>query len=113
MFATGWCAPRRNVETQFIKGITVYPSLQTRIVKAIAVIIHSTVDVDFFAGEAIDVGAGECSAGRNGVAERIIAVARDHGLAAVEHVSDVAVAVGEIIRVTRPVAAGVAGGTSE
>ena len=60
---------------------SIYPALQVWIIKPIAVIIHAAVDVDFFARETIDIGAGEGAAGGNGVAERIVTVFGDHGLA--------------------------------
>ena len=93
----------------FSNRIPIDPPQQTRIVKAIAEIIQAAVDVDFFAGKAINIGAGEGATGGNGVSERIVTITGNHGLAAVEHVSDVAVAVGEIEIVSGPVAGGAAG----
>src|SRR5438876_12435652 len=80
-----------------------------------AVIIQPAVDLDFFAGEAIDVGTGKAAAAGNGVSEWIVAVSGNACLAAVEHVGDVAVAFGEIVIVRAPVAggAGIAVGTGE
>src|SRR6266478_4864264 len=69
--------------------------------------------MDFFAGEAIDVGARKCTTARNRVPEWVIPVIGDHRLAAVDEVSDVAVAIGEIESVRDPIAGGVATGAAQ
>ena len=94
---------------RFSARIPVYPSLQTRIIEAETVVIRAAVDMNFLAGEAIDIGVRERTALADRIAEGIVAIAGDHGLAGVEHVGDVAVAVGEVVVVGGPVAAGVAG----
>src|SRR6266498_330590 len=99
---------KESFKPWFSHWIPIDPSLQIRIVKPMAVIIHAAVDVDFFARKAINVGAGEGAAGGNDVAERIIAVTGNHGQVVIEHVSDIAVAVGEVIIVCREIAARVA-----
>ena len=93
--------------------IPVYPPLQIGIIEPVEVIIHAAVDVDFFAGEAIDIGSGQGATGRDRVAIRAIAVAGRHRLAAVDHVRDIAVPIGEIIVVVGPVAGGIAVGTRQ
>ena len=95
-----------NDAGRILQRIPAYPPLGSWIVEAVAVVIQSAVDMDFFAGEAINVGAGEGAAAGDGVAERIVTVSGDTCLVAVEHVGDVAVAVGEIIIVGAPVAGG-------
>jgi len=69
--------------------------------------------VDFFAGEAIDVGAGQRAAAGDCVSEGIISITGGQRLAAVHQVRDVAVAIGMVEIVIRPIAAGVAIGTAE
>src|SRR5207249_1282056 len=80
---------------------------------AVEVVIHAAEQVDFFAGETVEVGGGQRAVAGDQAAERIITVFRDLGLGAVEHVGDVAVAIGVIIVVRSEVAAGVAVGTGQ
>src|SRR5207245_1663543 len=72
------------------------PPLQIGIVEPVKVIIHPAVDVDFFAGEAIDVRARQRATAGNRVAEWVIPVAGGQRLAAVDQVSNVSVAIGVV-----------------
>src|SRR5207245_1789886 len=86
-----WLVPDKRVKVPAPKltyRVPVDPSLRSGIVQPVTVIVQPTVDVDFFAGKAIDIGAGQGAAAGNCVAEWIVPVSRNTGLAAVEHVGD-------------------------
>jgi len=65
--------------------------------------------MDFFAGEAIDVGAGQRAAAGHRASKWVVPVAGGQRLAAVDKVGDIAAAVGMIKIVCGPVAAGIPG----
>src|SRR2546422_1639520 len=62
---------RRPPRSTLFPYTTLFRSpLQIGIVEPVKVIIHPAVDVDFFAGEAIDVGSGQGATGGDRVAIR-------------------------------------------
>ena len=58
--------------------ILVYPPLQVGVIKSGALIVHSAVNVDLFAGEAINIGAGERATAGDFVSKRVVTVAGHH-----------------------------------
>src|SRR5947209_5522416 len=69
--------------------------------------------MSLFAGKAVQVRIGQRAGLVDDVAEWVVAISCNHGLAAVNHEGDVAVAVRAIKAVAGPVSGGIAAGTSE
>src|SRR5439155_24359205 len=97
------CKSPESYKTRLSDWIPIYAPLQIGVIEPIEVIIHPAVDVDQFAGEAIDVAVGQSAAAADLYAERTVPVTGDHRLIGIQHVRDIPASVGEIEIIRGPV----------
>ncbi len=91
------------------KRIPIYPPLHIRLVKSIAEIVKAAVDVNFLAGEAVNIRRSERAAGGEQVAPRVITIKCGQRLTAADEVDDIAVSVSVVEIMRAPVAARITG----
>ena len=73
--------PIKVQAASFLDRVAVDPALEVRIVKTLAEIIKTAGQMNFLAGEAIDIRGRQAVARAEQIAERIVTVAGDNVLA--------------------------------